>query len=428
MQIEALNSSSSFSSYSQQASTPSTTNPATPSPDTKSRLKKNPKIRRSLNTFIFSSKKERESALEKAQDDSNSNNQRDPFLSLGFSRYSLPSPLPSTLLSSEEPPSSSTSVSTEPVEGDVRLLRVLEELKLAKYWNKFLAEELLLEDLESMTEDDLMCDFGMTKWHSRRLIRAMHSSLPWILNLKRFPSPKKQPSPKKKELPRRFHKMKSTESCDDDGSKDAAAGPSLTQAKSNKKNSDDKGEKIKKTSQKKKSDDSKNSSGGKKKASKKKHKSINSKEKRGKQASISDQTGKEKKKGKKAPIKTGTSFEYREVSKEDLEWEDGVISSGTFGVVYRGRWRGVNCAIKQLRVTLSEQPKGDEAKLIREFRREAALMQALGHHPNCLCFFGAITLGERICLVTEVRKPIFFHERSDCPQKYTICTLSFFIY
>jgi serine/threonine protein kinase len=68
------------------------------------------------------------------------------------------------------------------------------------------------------------------------------------------------------------------------------------------------------------------------------------------------------------------------------------------------------------------------ALVIKEFRREAALMQALGHHPNCstfylrtaprrhrhqmlisetaprhavACFFGAVTVGSKLCLVTE---------------------------
>lgn len=43
--------------------------------------------------------------------------------------------------------------------------------------------------------------------------------------------------------------------------------------------------------------------------------------------------------------------------------------AGAFSVVYRGRWRGVECAVKQLSV-----PTVD-IKAKQEFRKEASLMQ-----------------------------------------------------
>lgn len=43
---------------------------------------------------------------------------------------------------------------------------------------------------------------------------------------------------------------------------------------------------------------------------------------------------------------------HRELAIEELEWdeEQGIISSGMFGRVYKGKWRGVDCAIKQLKL------------------------------------------------------------------------------
>lgn len=43
---------------------------------------------------------------------------------------------------------------------------------------------------------------------------------------------------------------------------------------------------------------------------------------------------------------------HRELAIEELEWDEekGIISSGMFGRVYKGKWRGVDCAIKQLKL------------------------------------------------------------------------------
>lgn len=42
---------------------------------------------------------------------------------------------------------------------------------------------------------------------------------------------------------------------------------------------------------------------------------------------------------------------HRELDIADLEWDEerGVIASGMFGNVYKGKWRGVDCAIKELK-------------------------------------------------------------------------------
>jgi len=98
-------------------------------------------------------------------------------------------------------------------------------------------------------------------------------------------------------------------------------------------------------------------------------------------------------------------FSYRELSREELEIDETKpLSYGAFSVVYRGRWRGVECAVKQLNIPVMDQ------KAKQEFRKEASLMQELGHHPNIVTFFGAVTTDHRMWLVTEFHKMGSIHE------------------
>ncbi|KAL6055024.1 Tyrosine-protein kinase [Balamuthia mandrillaris] len=89
------------------------------------------------------------------------------------------------------------------------------------------------------------------------------------------------------------------------------------------------------------------------------------------------------------------SLPFAELKLEELRIDPVPIASGAFGVVYRGLWHGVPCAIKRLNV-----PFADE-KAYREFVREASLMEKLGRHPNVVSFFGALTTGSYMSLVTE---------------------------
>jgi hypothetical protein len=70
------------------------------------------------------------------------------------------------------------------------------------------------------------------------------------------------------------------------------------------------------------------------------------------------------------------------------------IGSGNFGVVYVGRWRDAEVAIKRLNSQLSE-------KELEDFRSEAKLMAALRPHPNVLQFLGICSKpGKPLCIVS----------------------------
>jgi serine/threonine protein kinase len=87
-------------------------------------------------------------------------------------------------------------------------------------------------------------------------------------------------------------------------------------------------------------------------------------------------------------------YKYRE-----LKWRDIVITSklgeGAFGKVYLGKWRGAVAAVKLLDSFMTSEED------VNEIRREAALMELLGNHPNIISFVGAITHGSRYAIVTE---------------------------
>jgi len=58
------------------------------------------------------------------------------------------------------------------------------------------------------------------------------------------------------------------------------------------------------------------------------------------------------------------------------------VGTGSYGIVYRGSWKGVEVAVKRfIKQKLSE-------KLLLEFRSEMALLSDL-HHPNIVVFVGA---------------------------------------
>ncbi len=116
-----------------------------------------------------------------------SSSDRNICLSSSLPNPSTSSPPTSHLSSLPSPPLSPSASwlrfraysETNPVDieggGDKRILYLLQELKLTKYWPRFLQEEILLEDLHDMTEDDLMNDFGMTKWHGKRLLKTVQN-------------------------------------------------------------------------------------------------------------------------------------------------------------------------------------------------------------------------------------------------------------
>jgi len=70
------------------------------------------------------------------------------------------------------------------------------------------------------------------------------------------------------------------------------------------------------------------------------------------------------------------------------------IGIGAYGVVHRGRWRGVDVAVKRFL-----HQKQDEAQRI-DFRAEVAVLSE-ARHPNVVLFIGACMRAPDVCIVTE---------------------------
>ncbi len=73
------------------------------------------------------------------------------------------------------------------------------------------------------------------------------------------------------------------------------------------------------------------------------------------------------------------------------------IGQGSYGVVYRGKWKGVDIAVKRF-----INQKLDERSML-EFRAEMAFLSEL-HHPNIVLFIGACVKKPNLCIVTEFVK------------------------
>ncbi|QBZ81425.1 Protein kinase catalytic incomplete domain containing protein [Pandoravirus celtis] len=70
------------------------------------------------------------------------------------------------------------------------------------------------------------------------------------------------------------------------------------------------------------------------------------------------------------------------------------IGAGSYGVVYRGRWKGVDVAVKRF----PKQSLTERAAL--DFRAEVAFLSELSH-PNVVLFIGACVQAPNLCVVTE---------------------------
>lgn len=71
------------------------------------------------------------------------------------------------------------------------------------------------------------------------------------------------------------------------------------------------------------------------------------------------------------------------------------IGKGSYGEVYRARWRGIDVAVKKLPYYLIENKE-----FMRDFNQEASIMSAL-RHPNVLQFLGSTMIDNDICILTE---------------------------
>ncbi|AQN68650.1 protein tyrosine kinase (PTK) family protein [Saudi moumouvirus] len=73
------------------------------------------------------------------------------------------------------------------------------------------------------------------------------------------------------------------------------------------------------------------------------------------------------------------------------------IGQGSYGIVYNGKWKGVEVAVKKfVKQKLTE-------KQMLDFRAEVALLSELSH-PNIVVFIGACLMKPDICIVTEYMK------------------------
>ncbi|KAL6057223.1 Fibroblast growth factor receptor [Balamuthia mandrillaris] len=85
-----------------------------------------------------------------------------------------------------------------------------------------------------------------------------------------------------------------------------------------------------------------------------------------------------------------------EIPKAEVKYKKQPVASGAFGIVYKGTWRGRECAIKVSSNIILDKDLKDE------FRREALIMHTLGGKENhCVTLYGVMTTGKRLCLVTE---------------------------
>eukprot|EP01133_Synstelium_polycarpum_P011935 gene11935-13910_t len=71
------------------------------------------------------------------------------------------------------------------------------------------------------------------------------------------------------------------------------------------------------------------------------------------------------------------------------------LGEGTFGVVYKGAWRGSTVAIKQIKIN-----EDVTNQVLDEFRKELTILSKL-RHPNIVLLMAACTQPPNLCFVTE---------------------------
>ena len=91
---------------------------------------------------------------------------------------------------------------------------------------------------------------------------------------------------------------------------------------------------------------------------------------------------------------TSSMPEYKKLDTRMIKIEKQ-IGEGAYGVVFKGQWKGVPVAIKQVQGHLLDE------KARNEFMNEIRVMGKLGNHSNVITFIGAVTEGEQMMLVTK---------------------------
>eukprot|EP00727_Mastigamoeba_balamuthi_P012055 m51a1_g7472 putative serine-threonine protein (958) ;mRNA; r:178397-182922 len=81
---------------------------------------------------------------------------------------------------------------------------------------------------------------------------------------------------------------------------------------------------------------------------------------------------------------------------DELQIQQPAVGEGSYGIVYRGKWRGNDVAIKQLKDALVGQDETAKADFLREVRNMEGLRS-----PYIVNFYGAVIVPGKMCLVTE---------------------------
>eukprot|EP01112_Ceratiomyxa_fruticulosa_P016566 TRINITY_DN502_c0_g1_i1.p1 TRINITY_DN502_c0_g1~~TRINITY_DN502_c0_g1_i1.p1 ORF type:complete len:506 (+),score=82.07 TRINITY_DN502_c0_g1_i1:199-1716(+) len=97
---------------------------------------------------------------------------------------------------------------------------------------------------------------------------------------------------------------------------------------------------------------------------------------------------------KAAPKESLTIMTHEwEIPFEELVLESK-LGEGTYGIVYKGKWRATTVGIKVLKVEVLE------GRQLADFRNEIGILCKL-RHPNIMLFMGACTLKPPFCIITE---------------------------
>ncbi|KAL5976976.1 hypothetical protein ACLOJK_021314 [Asimina triloba] len=94
-------------------------------------------------------------------------------------------------------------------------------------------------------------------------------------------------------------------------------------------------------------------------------------------------------------------LQVQRIKNFDLE-EIRKIGSGTYGIVYYGKWKGSEVAIKRIKPSCFTGTKHEHDRLVEDFWKEATLLSQL-HHPNVVSFCGVVTDGppNSLAMITE---------------------------
>ena len=109
------------------------------------------------------------------------------------------------------------------------------------------------------------------------------------------------------------------------------------------------------------------------------------------------------------PLTVRSRAEAWEIPREQIKM-GGEIGRGTGGVVYRARWRGLDCAVKMLctssKVSLEYHDMINEISVVSHLR-----------HPNLVLFLGACTINEPLLILSEYMENGSLEDRFDFMRK-----------